>query len=291
MKRLTKYIAENEYVSSAITYPNVSYVQDVDETRYKLLSIFSGKFTDDSTESDWWLKINGSSENVSISNYVEKETKEFNFVYEYEVVSIRALFQRNSKIEKIYDIRNTYNVTNAQYMFDGCSGLTELELSSFCTSNITNMFQMFNNCINLASLNLNSFNTSKVTNIGYMFANCRSLTYLNVNNFDTSNVNNTFYMFSGCRSLTSLDLNNFNMSKVTNMNGMFNGCNSLTSLYVSNWDTSNVTTMTNMFNGCGSLTHIKCKQAFKDWCITNQDTIGLPDSMREGGGGTWEIVG
>ena len=46
-----------------------------------------------------------------------------------------------------------------------------------------------------------------------------------------------------------------------------------------------------MFDGCGSLNHIKCKQSFKDWCLTNQDRIKLPTTMREGGSGTWEIVG
>ena len=65
--------------------------------------------------------------------------------------------------------------------------------------------------------------------------------------------------------LKTLDLSNFDLSKATNYYGIFLRCN--------------------------SLTHIKCKQAFKDWCITNQDTIKLPNKMREGGSGTWEIVG
>ena len=54
---------------------------------------------------------------------------------------------------------------------------------------------------------------------------------------------------------------------------------------------SNATSFTDMFKFCNKLTHIKCKQSFKDWCITNQDTIKLPDAMREGGSGTWEIIG
>ena len=45
-----------------------------------------------------------------------------------------------------------------------------------------------------------------------------------------------------------------------------------------------------MFNGCTNLNHIKCKQAFKDWCINNASSISLPDTMKEGGTGTWEIV-
>ena len=45
---------------------------------------------------------------------------------------------------------------------------------------------------------------------------------------------------------------------------------------------------TNKYFITGALTRIKCKQAFKDWCWTNQDTISLPTAVREGG--TWEIV-
>lgn len=38
---------------------------------------------------------------------------------------------------------NTSEVTNMMYMFDDCSGLTSLDLSSFATSNVTNMSCMF----------------------------------------------------------------------------------------------------------------------------------------------------
>jgi hypothetical protein len=34
--------------------------------------------------------------------------------------------------------------------------------------------------------------------------------------------------------------------------------------------------MLDMFEGCSSsLYYIKCKQAFKDWCETNQDTLKI----------------
>ena len=45
-----------------------------------------------------------------------------------------------------------------------------------------------------------------------------------------------------------------------------------------------------MFGGCNKLKNIICKQAFKKWCIVNQNDIGLPPAMREGGTGTWTIV-
>ena len=142
----------------------------------------------------------------------------------------------------------------------------------------------------ITSFDLSNFNTSKVDNMSGMFFDCRSLTSLDLSSFNTSNVSNMSSMFYDCTNLTSLDLSNFDTSNVTSMNRMFNQCSGLTSLNVSNFDTSNVTDMGWMFYECNKLTYIKCKQSFKDWCITNQDEIDLPIAMRNGGGGTWEII-
>ena len=122
---------------------------------------------------------------------------------------------------------------------------------------------------------------------GYMNWNITKLDTTHLNTFNIMNMEN---MFANCQSLTSLDLSNFDTSNVTSMTGMFAICRSLTSLDVSNFDTSNVTSMSAMFVNCSSLNHIKCKQAFKDWCWTNQNTIQLPTAMRSGGSGRWEIV-
>ena len=146
----------------------------------------------------------------------------------------------------------------------------------------------FRNCTALTSLDLSSFDTSAVTSMSDMFNGCSSLTSLDVSNFDTSAVTNMGSMFSGCSSLTSLDLSSFDTSAITSISEMFRGCNSLTSLDVSNFDTSAITDIRNakyMFEGCTALKNIKCKQAFKDWCVTNADTISLRVANI-----TWEIV-
>ena len=92
------------------------------------------------------------------------------------------------------------------------------------------------------------------------------------------------------RPITSFDLSKYNTSNITNMDMMFSNCSGLTSLDLSNFDTSKVTDMMYMFDYCTGLTYIKCKQAFKDWCWLQQNTIKLPTAMREGGSGKWEIV-
>ena len=117
------------------------------------------------------------------------------------------------------------------------------------------------------------------------FSDCTGLTSLDVSNFDTSAVTSMDSMFYRCTGLTSLDLSNFNTSAVTYMTNMFYGCTGLTSLDLSNFNTSAVTSMTNMFYGCTALKNIKCKQAFKDWCVANASNIDLTVSNI-----TWEIV-
>ena len=182
---------------------------------------------------------------------------------------------------------------NYGFYFDGNmsqSQITSFDLSKFNTSNVSYMNYMFYQCSGLTSLDLSNFDTSNVTNMNYMFSSCKTLTSLDLSNFNTSKVTSMYGMFSSCSGLTSLDLSNFNTSMVTTMREMFQKCSGLTYLNLTNFDTSNVTNMNNIFSNCNKLTHIKCKQAFKDWCWTNQDTIGLPTEMRDGGEGKWEII-
>ena len=210
------------------------------------------------------------------------------------VTNMQSMFKGCSSLTSLaINVSNftTSKVTNMSSMFDGCSSLTSLSLYRFTTSNVTSMWRMFAGCHKLTSITLSNFDTSKVTDMSMMFESCSSLTSLDLSNFDTSKVTDMSEMFSNCSSLTSLDLSNFDTSKVTDMTNMFNNCSSLTSLDLSNFDTSKVTDSTNMFNSCNSLNHIKCKQAFKDWCWSRVSIINLPTAMRYMGSGTWEIVG
>ena len=151
---------------------------------------------------------------------------------------------------------NTSNVTYMVYMFNGCSRLTSLDLSSFNTANVTDMGYMFWNCSGLTSLDLSNFNTANVAYMEGMFAGCSGLTSLDLSNFNTANVTHMENMFTRCSGLTSLNLSNFNTAKVTNMLSMFTGCLGLTSLDLSNFNTANVTDMGFMFASCESLTTI-----------------------------------
>jgi surface protein len=132
------------------------------------------------------------------------------------------------------------------YLMGNLQTITGIEYLN--TSEVTNMAHMFNSCSKLTSLDLSSFNTSKVTEMLTMFYNCSGLTSLDLSGFNTANVTNMFNMFGSCSSLTSIDLSSFNTSQVTDMGRMFYGCSNLITVYVGeDWSTEAVTNHAYMF--------------------------------------------
>ena len=155
---------------------------------------------------------------------------------------------------------------------------------------ITSLNRFLNKVLEVTSVDLSNLDLTGISTVS-MFSGTSNITSIKFNNTKSMKLIKTASMFFLCKSLTSLDLSSFDTSNTSNTFSSFNGCSSLVSLDLSNFDMSNVTSYNNMFKDCTSLSTIKCKQAFKDWCITNQDAILLPTAMREGGSGTWEIVG
>ena len=153
--------------------------------------------------------------------------------------------------------------TSCYGWFCNCNDLTTIEgIEYLNTQNVTNMGFMFNGCSALRTLDLSSFDTKNVTNMEYMFHGCPTLETLDLSNFDTKNVTNMEYMFKGCSALNTLDLSSFDTKNVTNMQSMFKGCSALTTLDVSNFDTKNVTNMSEMFSSCFGLTTIYASDKF-----------------------------
>ena len=86
---------------------------------------------------------------------------------------------------------------------------------------------MFQGCMGLTTLNVSKWNTSKVTDMSYMFNVCKTLASLDVTNFDTSNVTDMSYMFNGCTRLTTIgpvDTASCWQHKPDKYNRMFENC-------------------------------------------------------------------
>lgn len=193
----------------------------------------------------------------------------------YANVDSSYLFYSFTSLKQIDGLEyfDTSSVTNMEGMFQSCSSLTNLNLSSFNTSNVINMVEMFRDCTNLVSLNLSDFNTSSVTNMNRMFVNLYNLKSLDVSHFDTSKVTDMTRMFPSCNSLTKLDLSNWDTSNVTSMRQMFAHCTSMTKLILTGkFNTSSVIDLSQMFYECSSLTSLDLSN-FDTSNVTNMHTM------------------
>ena len=179
---------------------------------------------------------------------------EIKFKFHKSLTSTAFMFNKCTSL-KLIDLSSFYasNVTSMNRMFSYCESLEKINLSSFITKNVINMSDMFYFCSSLKSLDLSSFNTKNVTNMERMFTYCESLESLNLSSFNTNKVTNMNCMFSDCKSLILLDLSKFNTKNINDMSDLFSCCHSLKSINLSSFNTSNVTNMSNMFCECKSL--------------------------------------
>ena len=118
--------------------------------------------------------------------------------------SLSGLFAGFSSLTSINCLDNlrTDDVEDMSFMFESCSYLTTLDLSSFNTANVTYMSTMFVNCSILAKLDLSSFNTANVKYMNTMFMGCKKLETIYVGNgWSTTNVEVSPGMFDGCSKL------------------------------------------------------------------------------------------
>ena len=190
----TSYEAEVNVGGIDFKIPNVSYCKDVKDVHfnpYNLIKFYVGEITEsqkveiytDATnhidvavsEGKKWYSyvlpkkglcwINGDSvKNVNVKADIS-----------YNYNGILTSIIPNSVVEASFKGSNTSNVTDMSCMFDGCRGLTLLDLSGWNTSNVTDMSYMFNSCSGLTSLDLSGWNTSKVTRMNSMFSGCSKL--------------------------------------------------------------------------------------------------------------------
>ena len=62
-------------------------------------------------------------------------------------------------------------------VFQGCSKLSSVDISSFDTSNVYTMVDMFNGCAELNEVDLTNFDMNKIVHINRMFDGCPKLSH------------------------------------------------------------------------------------------------------------------
>ena len=260
---------EEKLNGGGISLPNVSYCKDVKDVHYtyNLVRFYVGEITGTTPQT---VSIYTDS-STSIPIQVSKGNK----WYSYAIPKNKGLHSIKSGVFN-HDAGWTNGIVkkvairadiNYLYTDDGVNiiptSTIEVSFNGIDTSKLIDMSFMFQGCSGLTSLNLSGWNTSKLTYMVNMFVFCGSLTSLDVSNFNTSNVTEMSGMFGGCSGLTSLDLSKWDTSKVTGMVSMFTLCTNLETLDLSGWDIR-ITDMSSMFEGCANLRTIKmigCSEA------------------------------
>ena len=151
-----------------------------------------------------------------------------------------GMFNGMTNLQNILGLNNlNMSICESLYgLFQNCTSLTTLDLSSWNTSNVTDMSVMFQNCKNLQTIvGLENLDMSKVTNFTGMFNECASLTEINLptTNFNGKNIRLSSFA-QGTKSLTTLDLTNWTNAMVTGDLNRFLNYSSVTSFDVSTLD-------------------------------------------------------
>ena len=141
-------------------------------------------------------------------------------------------------------------ITEMQFMFYGCTSLATVD-DFYCidTSNVINVRCMFQKCSSLTELDLSSWNTSNLAYTSDMFNGCSSLTELDLSSWNTSNVLSLKSFVYGCTKLTSINVSNWDTSNTISFAGAFSQCPALTTIDISSWDTNKSTSKTYNFSG------------------------------------------
>ena len=185
------------------------------------------------------------------------------------MTDISSLFNGCSKLESI-DLSSfvTYNVTSMSGLFSGCKNLKQIKLGNgFNTENVTGygLTRLFLGCSSLDVIDLSKFSTSKVLSFEGLFDGCSSLKEIIWgDNFDTHYAEGFRAMFGGCSSIKNLDLSWFNMSSSRNLMSMFEGCTNLKTLNISSFTTEHIeeNKIESMFLNCKQLEELRLGNQF-----------------------------
>lgn len=198
---------------------------------------------------------------------------------------IRILIRQNAHDSCLIERSSPYSIVNENkiiHLSVGWNEIPDLKYGFYIN------FLISDNLL-IENIDLSDYDASNIVYMNLMFANL-SLNEINLKCFDTSNAIDMSCMFANCDKLVELDLSSFDTRRVDEINYMLAGCRSLVRLDLSNFDASNFKSYVHIFYLSTNINYIKCRKEFKEWCVEHQDEIDLPESMREGGNGVWDII-
>ena len=109
------------------------------------------------------------------------------------VTAMAYMFSRCKNLKNIIGIENldVLKLKRANFMFDSCENLVELDLTNWNPISLQNAWSMFYRCSNLKIIkNIENWQLTNINDVSYMFYNCAKLD-VDLSNWDLSNLKNS----------------------------------------------------------------------------------------------------
>ena len=109
------------------------------------------------------------------------------------VTAMAYMFSRCKNLKNIIGIENldVLKLKRANFMFDSCENLVELDLTNWNPISLQNAWSMFYRCSNLKIIkNIENWQLPNINDVSYMFYNCAKLD-VDLSNWDLSNLQNS----------------------------------------------------------------------------------------------------
>ena len=109
------------------------------------------------------------------------------------VTFMDEMFRKCVKLKNIIGIENldVLKLKRANFMFDSCENLVELDLTNWNPISLENAWSMFYRCSNLKIIkNIENWQLPNINDVSYMFYNCAKLD-VDLSNWDLSNLKNS----------------------------------------------------------------------------------------------------
>ena len=130
---------------------------------------------------------------ANCSKLTNADLTKFNFT---NITQLTKMFQSSTKLNSVTianDAHSTQQLT-CTMMFDGCTGLTTINLNNLVVDKAAGLNYMFQNCTNLTSVELKNFTSYLSCSITGMFKGCTSLQHIDMRNIDFYNVSSQYAM-------------------------------------------------------------------------------------------------
>ncbi len=169
---------------------------------------------------------------------------------------------------------------NSGYMFSGFSSLKQIDgLETIATDNITNMNYMFEGCTSMTSIDM-SMVAGRTIYAGAAFRGCTKLTDIV---FENCRVESFSEVFQNCKSIKKIDLTKLEFEQNIPMISTFSGCSRLEKVLLP--QNCSIGNNLYMFDGCSSLKEFAIPAGTKTiyshilYGCLSLETITLPISI------------